>query len=73
MTREEAAEILVKTAGEEYYGVHYQERLARMLDDTPYQLAGCFKLAAMRAHPDHGGSVEAFKRLTEARDVLAAT
>jgi hypothetical protein len=41
-------------------------------DYTRGDVIRCFRRAAMKAHPDHGGTAEMFRKLVEARDRLLA-
>lgn len=71
MSREEAAELLVRTAGESWHGGDVQDAIDALLHDTKLLLPDVFRYAAKLAHPDQGGNEEAFKRVGQARDLLA--
>jgi hypothetical protein len=46
-----------------------------MTKPAPYthdEVIAAFRHLAKRAHPDHGGTAEVFRRLVEARDGLLA-
>lgn len=73
LTREEAAELLVRTAGPAWYGDDMRDAIENLLLDTETLLPLVFKYAARIAHPDQGGDEEAFKRIGQARDLLAST
>lgn len=71
MTPREAAELLVTTAGHAWRGdVPIESCTDDLLNDVEVLLPEVWKYAARIAHPDQGGDVEAFKRISLARDVL---
>lgn len=72
MTRHEAAEYIVRTAGAPWHGGYPEDAVENLCDNPDDVLADAFKVAAKVAHPDQGGDTEAFKRLVEARDLLAS-
>lgn len=73
MSRRDAAELMVRTAGIEWYGDSFEDAVGRLLDGIDAdQLAGAWRYAVKRAHPDQGGDVEAFKNLQLARTVLTS-
>lgn len=79
LTRKEAAELLVKTAGEAWYGVPVEGEVddpvadaVAMLLEHPENLDRVYKFAARNAHPDLGGNHAAMTQVAAARDVLAA-
>lgn len=79
LTPQEAAELLVKTAGPEWYGTGddpdvedpVADAVSMLLEHVGDNLDRVFKFAARHAHPDHGGNEEAFKDVNAARDLLA--
>lgn len=73
MSRRDAAELMIRTAGIEWYGDDFAgcvELLLAGIDSE--QLSGAWRFAVKRAHPDQGGDVEAFKNLQLARTILTS-
>lgn len=66
MTVEEAARVLAEAAG--WAG----QDMPGGLIGQPELVAEAYRQAAKRLHPDAGGDAAAFRRATEARDLLAA-
>jgi hypothetical protein len=58
MSREEALQVLARMAG------------YKTVRDEPAAVQDAYRRAAMAAHPDHGGTAEAFKVLQQAMEVL---
>lgn len=76
MTVEDAARLLSENAIESPLSGRSVVSEAQLLTDTPERralaLRLAYRLASQRHHPDTGGNPDAFRRITEARDLLLA-
>lgn len=68
MTRDEAARVLAVGADMSTTPAV----LAEILDGDPDFVATVYRIAAKQHHPDTGGSPDLFRKITEARDLLAS-
>jgi hypothetical protein len=69
MTVEEAARILADAYPA---GASAEEILEELQDEDRPFLRDAYRMGTKRLHPDQGGDPEAFRRLSEARDLLTA-
>jgi hypothetical protein len=72
MSRRDAAELLIRTAGFQWHGGKFDDCVDNLLEDTEFVLPDVWRAAVKVAHPDTGGDTEAFKTLSHARTVVAA-